>query len=126
MVVDTYAGPVRVEWDSDAAVTALGHFAFFVEYLKLSGRFDALVADCPLIYASGNAPAVRDVIGTAVLGILAGHWRYAHLTALRGASVSPALLGMSRVMSVAVLARSKRRQARAGCIVISRRRSSRC
>ena len=99
MVVDTYAGPVRVEWDSDAAVTALGHFAFFVEYLKLSGRFDTLVADCPLVYASGNAPAVRDVIGTAVLGILAGHWRYAHLTALRGDSVSPALLGMSRVVS---------------------------
>jgi hypothetical protein len=99
MVVDTYAGPVRVEWDSDAAVTGLGHFAFFVEYLKLSGRFDALVADCPLAYASGNAPAVRDVIGTAVLGILAGHWRYVHLTTLRGDSVSPALLGMSRVMS---------------------------
>jgi len=59
MVVDTYAGPVRVEWDSDAAVTALGHFAFLVEYLKLSGRFDALVADCPLVYASGNAPAVQ-------------------------------------------------------------------
>src|SRR5678816_4216245 len=99
MVVDTYAGPVRVEWDADATVTALGHFAFFVEYLKLSGRFDALVADCPLVYASGNAPAVRDVIGTAVLGILAGHWRYSHLTALRGASVSPSLLGMSRVVS---------------------------
>ena len=29
MVVDTYAGPVRVEWDADATVTALGHFAFF-------------------------------------------------------------------------------------------------
>jgi len=99
MVVDTYAGPVRVEWDADATVTALGHFAFFVEYLKLSGRFDALVADCPLVYASGNAPAVRDVIGTAVLGILAGHWRYAHLTALRGDSVSPGLLGMNRVVS---------------------------
>jgi len=93
VVVDTYAGPVRVEWDADAAVTALGHFAFFVEYLKLSGRFEALVADCPLVYASGNAPAVRDVVGTAVLGILAGHWRYAHLTALRGDSISPALLG---------------------------------
>ncbi len=99
VVVDTYAGPVRVEWDADAAVTALGHFAFFVEYLKLSGRFDALVADCPLVYTSGNAPTVRDVVGTVVLGILAGHWRYAHLTALRGDSVSPALLGMSRVMS---------------------------
>src|SRR4029079_8513854 len=68
LVVDTYAGPVRIEWDSDAAVTALGHFAFFVEYLKLSGRFDALVADCPLVYASGNAPAVRDVICNAGVG----------------------------------------------------------
>jgi hypothetical protein len=99
VVVDTYAGPVRVEWDAEALVTPLGHLAFFVEYLKASGRFDALVADCPLVYTSGNAPAVRDVVGTAVLGILAGHWRYAHLTALRGDSVSPALLGMSRVMS---------------------------
>jgi hypothetical protein len=26
-------------------VTPLGHIAFFIEYLKLSGRFDALVAD---------------------------------------------------------------------------------
>lgn len=128
--IETYAGPVRVEWDSDAAVTGLGHFAFFVEYLKLSGRFDALVADCPLAYASGNAPAVRDAIGTAVLGILAGRWRYAHLTALRGDSVSSALLGMSRVMSEDAVrrgsARSNRRRARPGCIVIFRRRSSRC
>jgi hypothetical protein len=71
----------------------------FCRILELSGRFDALVADCPLVYASGNAPAVRDVIGTAVLGILAGHWRYAHLTALRGDWVSPSLLGMSWVVS---------------------------
>ena len=34
-----------------------------------------------------------------VLGILAGHWRYAHLTALRGGAVSAELLGVSRVMS---------------------------
>jgi len=27
VVVDTYAGPVRVEWDADASVTALGHVA---------------------------------------------------------------------------------------------------
>src|SRR5512133_2196907 len=73
VVVDTYAGPVEVEWDPDAAVTPLGHLAFFAEYLKLSGRFDALVADCPLVYSSPNAPAKRDVLGTAVLSILAGH-----------------------------------------------------
>src|SRR6201993_2502560 len=84
IVIDTYAGPVRIEWDADAAVTALGHFAFFVGYLKLSGRFDALVADCPLVYASGNAPAVRDVIGTAGLGILAGAWGHGALAGPRG------------------------------------------
>jgi len=99
VVVDTYAGPVRVEWDPDANVSVLGHFAFFVEYLKSGGRFDALVADCPLNYTSRNSPHVRDVLGTVVLGILAGHWRYAHLSALRGDVVSAALLGMSRVMS---------------------------
>lgn len=98
-VVDTYAGPIHVEWDGDAAVTPLGHLAFFAEYLKLSGRFDALVADCPLTYTSPNAPKVRDLLGTTVLAILAGQWRYAHITALRGDRVNPALLGMSKVVS---------------------------
>src|ERR1700731_1861292 len=96
VVVDTYAGPVKVNWDPEAKVTPLGHFAFFVEYLKSGGRFDAVVADCPLSYTSRNSPKVRDVLGTVVLGILAGHWRYAHLTALRGDAVSAELLGMSR------------------------------
>jgi hypothetical protein len=99
VVVDTYAGPVRIEWDPEANVTPLGHFAFFVEYLKSGGRFDALVSDCPLSYASPNSPGVRNVLGTAVLGILAGHWRYAHLAALRGDTVSAELLGMTRVVS---------------------------
>jgi hypothetical protein len=99
VVVDTFAGPIHVEWDGDAAVTPLGHLAFFAEYLKVSGRFDALVADCPLSYASPNAPKERDVIGTALLAILAGHWRYAHITALRGDTVNPALLGMGKVVS---------------------------
>ncbi len=99
VTVDTYAGPVHVEWDPDAAVTPLGHLAFFAEYLKVSGRYDAVVADCPLFYTSPNAPSKRDVLGTAVLAILAGQWRYAHITALRGDTVNPALLGMSKVMS---------------------------
>jgi hypothetical protein len=30
--------------------------AYFIEFLKVSGRFDAWVADCPLSYTSGNAP----------------------------------------------------------------------
>jgi hypothetical protein len=99
VIVDTYAGPVQVEWDPDASVTPLGHIAFFIEYLKLSGRFDALVADCPVVYRSPNAPRKRDLLGTTMLAILAGHWRYAHITALRGDTVTPALLGITRVLS---------------------------
>ena len=82
--VDTFGGTIHVEWDPDAAATPLGHLAFFAEYLKVSGRFDALVADCPLHYTSPNAPSKRDILGTTMLSILAGQWRYAHITALRG------------------------------------------
>lgn len=89
MVVDTYAGPIQGEWDPNAAVAPLGHLAFFADYLKLSGRFDALVADCPLVYTSPNAPQKRDVLGTTLLSILAGQWRYAHITALRGDTITP-------------------------------------
>ena len=99
MKVDTFGGTVHVEWDPDAAATPLGHLAFFAEYLKVSGRFDALVADCPLHYASPNAPSKRDVLGTVMLSILAGQWRYAHITALCGDGVNPGLLGMSKVAS---------------------------
>jgi hypothetical protein len=42
---------------------------------------------------------VRDVLGTAVLAVLSGACRYAHVTALRGDRVNPAGLGMERVVS---------------------------
>ncbi len=65
----------------------------------MSGRFDALVADCPLRYTSPNAPSKRDVLGTVLLSVLAGQSRYAHITSLRGDGVNPALLGMDKVAS---------------------------
>ena len=37
VIVDTYLGRVKVDWDPEANVTALGHLAFFVEYLKSGG-----------------------------------------------------------------------------------------
>jgi hypothetical protein len=61
--------------------------------------FDAFVADCPLHYASPNAPKKRDVLGTAMLSILSGHKRYAHIAALRCNSVLPELLGMKKIVS---------------------------
>ena len=40
------SGPRK--WDETAPVTPLGQLAFFIDYLKQAGLFDAWVADCPL------------------------------------------------------------------------------
>jgi hypothetical protein len=97
--VDTYAGRIDVDWDPDAAVTPLGQLPFFIEYLKQAGLFDGWVAGCPIQYTSPNAPSKRDLLGTVLLSVLSGHWRYAHITALRSDTVSPPLLGMAKVLS---------------------------
>ena len=62
-----------MEWDSTAPLTPYGQLPFFIEYLKVAGLFGALVADCPLSYTSPNAPEKRDVLGTTMLSVLAGH-----------------------------------------------------
>lgn len=99
VAVDTFAGRIHVEWDPDAAVTPMWQLPFFIEFLKVSGLYDAFVADCPLRYTSSNAPNVRDVLGTILLSILAGHKRYAHITTIRCDRVNPELLGMKGVVS---------------------------
>jgi hypothetical protein len=97
--LDTFAGKVHVKWAPEAAVSSLGLMPFFIEFLKASGLFDNWVADCPLRYTSGNAPVKRNVLGTLVLSVLAGHWRYAHINAIRGDGINPELLGMTGVAS---------------------------
>jgi hypothetical protein len=99
VVADTFAGRLHVEWDNSATVTPLGQLPFFIEYLKQGGLFDGWVADCPLHYTSPNAPTKRDFLGTVMLSVLAGHWRYAHITTLRCDPVNPPLLGMNEVVS---------------------------
>jgi Transposase DDE domain group 1 len=99
VVVDSFAGPVRVEWDHEASFTPLGQLPFFIDFLKTAGLFEAFVADCPLRYTSPNAPKTRDVLGTAMLSMLAGHKRYAHIAALRGDGVLPELLDMTKIVS---------------------------
>jgi hypothetical protein len=99
VAVDTFGGRLHVEWDPSAAVTPLGQLPFFTEFLKVSGLFDAWVEACPVSWRSNNAPNKRDVLGTAVLAILCGHWRYAHISALRGDHVNAELLGMEKVAS---------------------------
>ena len=97
--LDTFGGRIQVKWVPEAAVSALGQMAFFIEFLKTSGLFDAWVKECPLGYTSPNAPEKRDVLGTILLSVLSGHWRYAHISAIRGDGVNPGLPGMGKVAS---------------------------
>ena len=97
--VDTFAGKIQVKWMPEAAVSSLGQMAFFIEFLKTSGLFENWVDECPLQYTRPNAPRKRDVLGTILLSVLSGHWRYAHISAIRGDGVNPELLGMAKVAS---------------------------
>src|SRR6266478_5112431 len=97
--VDTYGGIIRVKWDEEAAVTPFGQLVFFIEFLKTAGLWEWWVEECPVTYKSPNAPIKADVLGTILLSVLAGHCRYAHVTALRFDGVNPQLLGMSKVCS---------------------------
>ena len=77
------------------------------------------MADCPLHYTSPNAPKKRDVLGTAMLSMLAGHKRYAHIAALRGDGVLPELLDMMARSSARTRfggrsRRSRKKRARTG------------
>ena len=97
LAVDTVGSRFHVEWDPDAPVTPLGQMVFFRQFLAIAGLFRDWVADCPLRFTSPNAPALPDLLGTNLLAVLSGHWRYAHVTALRGDRVNPVGLGMTQV-----------------------------
>lgn len=108
-VVDTLGGRMHVRWDQEAAATPHGQLVFFAEFLAATGVFERWVSACPLAYRSGNAPDKRDVLGTLMLGLLAGHRRYAHITALRGDAVAAQALGMNKVISEDALRRALER-----------------
>ena len=99
LVADTFDGKIHIEWDPQAQVTPLGQLPFFIQFLKMVGLFEPWVDECPLSYASNNAPKKVNVLGSFLLYILAGHNRYAHITSLMGDSVNSKLLGMTKVVS---------------------------
>jgi hypothetical protein len=104
--LETVSGPLKVRWDDNAHATALGQMAFFIEFMTATGLFDQWVADCPLNYKSPNGSSSRDILGTWMLSILSGHWRYAHVSAMRADAVNPGLLGMSGVVAEDTLRRA--------------------
>ena len=99
MVVDTMGGRMHVRWDEAAQATPHGQLVFFAEFLATAGVFDRWVQGCPLHYSSPNASRARDVLGTLMLGILAGSKRYAHIAGVRGDAVAAQALGLRGMVS---------------------------
>ena len=72
---------------------------FFFQFLDAGDRWKTLLANCPLAYSGNRGSGKLNVIGTALLSILCGHWRYAHINSVRGDTVNAGLLGMDRIVS---------------------------
>lgn len=108
MVVDTPGGRIHVQWDHGASATPDAQRTFFAEFLATTGVYESWGNSCPLSSRSPNAHSKRDVLGTWLLAILAGHNRCAHITGLRGDAVSPPILGMEKITSEDALRRSCR------------------
>jgi len=109
--VTTPGGRFQVRWDERGSASPMGQLAFFGEFLETGGVFERWKESCPLSYTSPNAPKVENILGTWLLSILDGHWRYAHVTGLRGDAVAPEILGMSKIISDESLRRALARLA---------------
>ena len=46
--IDSFTGPVRVEWDREAALTALGQLSFFIDFLKTAGLVRSVRCGLPV------------------------------------------------------------------------------
>jgi hypothetical protein len=99
MVAHTMGGRMHVRWDDTAQATPHGQIVFFAEFLATAGVFDRWVNECPLRYSSPNGSSARDVLGTLMLGILAGAKRYAHIAGVRGDAVAAQALGLRSMVS---------------------------
>lgn len=91
-------GRIHVEWNPRCYRDTARAVAFFIDFLKVSGLFDAWVNDCPLHYHSNNASASAKYWRPS-FSILAGHTRYAHITAIREDGIHPELLGVKQLVS---------------------------
>ena len=94
--IKTLGPTIHVHWaDDPERTTRLGGLVHFVQFLHSTGLFDQFVQRCPLRYDSNNALKKLDVLTTIVLSILCGHFRYAHISAIRSELLSARLFGAS-------------------------------
>ena len=112
--VDTPGGRYFAEFDQDVPVTREGQLIFFAQFLHVGGRWEQFLERCPLRYHGNRGSEVVNVVGTAALSILCGHWRYAHINSVRGDQLNPGLLGMTATVSEDVVRRAVRRLSETG------------
>lgn len=77
----------------------MGGVAPFAQFLEATRLFSTLVSEAPVTQGSNRAHEVTDILGTSLLSTLNGHYRFSHITALRGDKVAPDLLGMKCIVS---------------------------
>ncbi len=97
--MDTPGGRFYAEWDDQSPVSREGQLIFFFQFLHAGGRWEQFLQTCPLNYAGNRGSGALNVMGTVLLSVLCGHWRYAHINAVRGDGINPGLLGMDRTVS---------------------------
>jgi hypothetical protein len=97
--VDTPGGRFFAEWDDQSPVTREGQLIFFFQFLHAGGRWKEFLRDCPLTYTGNRGSGAAKVMGTVLLSVLNGHWRYAHINGVRGDGVNPGLLGTDGTVS---------------------------
>jgi hypothetical protein len=97
--LDTPGGRFYAEWDGGAPVTREGQLIFFFQFLQAGARWQEFVAKCPLFYTGNRGSGAPKVMGTVLLSVLSGHWRYAHINGVRGDGVNPGLLGLDGTVS---------------------------
>jgi hypothetical protein len=97
--LDTPGGRFYAEWETQIPVTRDGQLVFFFQFLEAGARWEEFMRECPLAYVGNRASGARNVMGTILLSVLCGHWRYAHINAVRGDVVNPALLGLKGTVS---------------------------
>lgn len=97
--LDTPGGRFYAEWEPDAPTSREGQLMFFFQFLNAGGRWKRFMQASPLHYSGNRGSKPLDVMGTVLLSVLCGHWRYAHINSVRGDRVNASLLGMDRTVS---------------------------
>ena len=97
--LDTPGGRFYAEWDTEVPVTREGQLIFFFQFLHAGGRWKEFLSNCPLTYTGNRGSGAAKVMGTVLLSVLSGHWRYAHINGVRGDGINPGLLGIGGTVS---------------------------